>query len=140
MRRIFYVLLFLVIAILVSGCTQQPAPVVTPTPTPEPEVTATPVSTEPTPVPQKQIDVSAFQTGSDVVVRYTGGADAADLVALEISVQSYDNLKSQNERENNPVIGQRYVFPNMGTVGQNMVTVTGVFSDGTKQTLVQTKV
>jgi hypothetical protein len=138
MGQIHFVFLFLVIAIVVSGCSQQSPPVVTPTPS----LTTLPVATDTTPVPaaKKQIDVSALQSGSDIIVRYNGGVDSADLAALEISIQSYNNLQSQNERENNPVTGQRYVFPNMGTASQNTVTVTGIFRDGTKQTLLQTKV
>lgn len=142
MRLILCACLLITAAVLISGCSQQSPPAVTPVPTLSPERTAVvPVSaaTITGPVAPKQIDISAFQSGSDVIVKYTGGADAADLTALVISVQSF-TMQNRNEREENPVIGQQYVFPQMGTASPDVVTVTGIFRDGTEQELLQTEV
>ena len=139
MRRILFACLLLVVAVLVSGCSQQPAPVVTPVPTTLPPIaTPVPVSTITTTY-QKHIDIAASQDGSDIIVRYDGGADASRLTALEIAVVSY-NMQTRNEVEQNPVVGQKYVFPQMGSADPDLVTVTGVFSDGSRQKLVETKV
>jgi len=142
MRRILYVCFFLAVAVLVSGCSQQSTPAATPTPTPSPVLTTLiPASAATTqgPASQKHVDLSALQSGSDIIVRYTGGTDAADLTALVISVQSF-TLQTRNEREENPVIGQRYIFPQMGTPDPDLVTVTGIFRDGIEQVLLQAKV
>jgi hypothetical protein len=145
MGRILYALLFLVIvAVLVSGCSQTPAPAATPVPTPDLTLATVPVPEETVPITssppaKKQIDISASQSGSDIVIRYTGGVDAADLVSLDIKINN--NVQEVvTERENNPVPGQRYVFPHMGTPDPDLVTVNGIFKDGTSQMLLQTKV
>jgi hypothetical protein len=146
MRRILYVCILLVVAVLVSGCSQQSQPAVTPAPTPAqtpgpvlttlvPAFTATTLS----PASQKHVDISALQSGSDIIVRYAGGVDAMDLTSLVINIQSY-NGQALNEREENPVVGQQYVFPQMGTPDLDVVTVTGIFRDGSEQVLLQTKV
>ena len=77
--------------------------------------------------------------GGDIVVRYRGSAEAADLMALVIRVDSFSG-QSDTEREENPVIGQQYLFPAMGTPDPDVVTVTGIFRDGTQEQLLQTKV
>lgn len=139
---IFLIFLTLVLAILVAGCTQQapPATPATPAPTVPPVETipdTTPIQTAVVPV-AKRIDLAVVQDGSDILVKFRGGADAGDLAALKITIEDY-SMQPRTEREDNPVINQQYVFPQMGTANPDLVTVVGVFRDGTEQTLFQKK-
>ena len=128
----------LILLFVCIGCTQQSAP---PTSLPTPEITVvTPQASSAAATPvSRQIDITAEQSGSDIVVRYRGGADAGDLTALIITVQSFTQ-QTRTEREDKPNIGQQYIFPQMGTPDPDGVTVIGVFKDGSQQTLLQTKV
>jgi len=152
MKRFACVLALLLAAILAAGCSHAPPPAATPAPAIPPttspavppggQVTgaaAAPAVTATVTAPRRQIDVTAVQDGSDVVVRYRGGADAAGLLALVIKVDSF-NGQSVTEREDSPVTGQLYTFPAMGTPDPDIVTVTGIFRDGTEEQLLQTKV
>ena len=103
MRWLLPVLSMVIVAILLSGCTQPAAPAATPAPTPTPTALITTPETTPDPATsapavQKQIDISATQVGSDVVVRYRGGADAADVSALDITIVN-SNGQATNELE-----------------------------------------
>ncbi len=135
-RLILAALIFLVL--IVCGCSQPVTPVATPTPmlTPSPVVTTqltlTP-SVSPTPY-QMQINVTAWQKGTDVNVQYNGGADAAYLTALKIQI---DNFNGQNVMRtiDYPVVGNTYTFTYMGTANADRVNVVGVFKGGTEQTV-----
>ena len=138
MRYALAACIALCIVLTCSGCAQQHAPPVS-VPTPSltiitPEV----ASLAQTPV-QRQIDLVAGQSGSDIVVKYRGGADAPDLVALVITIQS-STLQTKTEEEDKPNVGQQYIFPQMGTPEQDSVNVVGIFKDGSQQTLLQTAV
>ena len=140
MRRNLCIFLFLTLAlvILVAGCSQQAPPPATPVPTqPTAEVTTEPATVATTPV-EKQISLSVTADGSDIIVKYLGGSDSADLAALKISIENY-SLLSRSEREDNPVLNQEYVFPQMATASPDLVTVIGIFKDGTEQTLFMKK-
>ena len=60
-------------------------------------------------------------------------------MALVIRVDSFSG-QSDTEREENPVVGQQCLFPAMDTPDPDVVTVTGIFRDGTQEQLLQTKV
>jgi len=137
MRRLIFLVL-IVLALVVSGCSQPVTPVATPTPmlTPLPVVT-----TQLTLLPlvsrtpyQMQINVTAWQKGTDVNVQYNGGADAAYLTALKIQI---DNFNGQNVKRtiDYPVVGNMYTFTYMGTADADRVNVVGVFQGGTEQTV-----
>jgi hypothetical protein len=91
------------------------------------------------PPAQRQIDVTVDQTGSDIIVKYKGGADAGSLTALSITIDSHGH-QSVTERENAPVIGQEFIFTYLGTPEPDGVTVTGIFNDGFEQTILKTQV
>jgi len=145
------VLLLLLPGILLAGCSQPAAPAATPAPTPSPSLSPAPsltmettASASPTPTGtvvarQKQIEVTAVQDGSDVVVRYRGGSSGKDLTALVIKIDSYDG-RSITEREENPVVGQEFAFPARGMAGSDTITVTGIFRDGSNQVLLKKNV
>ena len=142
MRRdlcIFLIFVILGVVVLVAGCNQQAPPAATPVPTLPPVETAeeTPAPTVSVPV-EKSIDFNVKEDGSDLIVRYLGGPDSADLIALKISIENY-SLLSRSEREDNPVINQEYVFPQMATANPDLVTIVGVFRDGTEQILFKKK-
>jgi hypothetical protein len=130
-----------IVAVFLAGCTQPSAPVATPSPTPT--TIATTVETLPpatqAPAVQKQIDISATQVGSDVVVRYRGGVNAGDVSALDITIVNSRGV-STNERETSPVTGQEFIFPKIGTAELDKVTVIGIFRDGSEQTILTTQV
>ena len=133
-RLILAALIFL--ALIVCGCSQPVTPVATPAPTLTPGVTTIPavlpkVSLTPY---QMQINVTAWQKGTDVNVQYNGGADAAYLTALKIQI---DNFNGQNVKRtiDYPVVGNTYTFTYMGTADADRVNVVGVFQGGTEQTV-----
>ena len=130
-----------IIAILLSGCTQPAAPAATPAPTPTTLVTTVETTLPPTSAAlvQKQIDISATQVGSDVVVRYRGGVNSSDISALDITIVNSRGV-STNERETSPVTGQEFIFPKIGTAELDKVTVIGIFRDGSEQTILTTQV
>jgi hypothetical protein len=142
MRYPLVICLLIAAAVLAAGCTLpglQP-PAATPAPEPAPAIT-TPVTLPPavttTVAPRKEIDINAKKDGSDLIVRYNGGKDAGQLVALDIRIDNYDG-KVTKERETNPTPGQKFVFPYLGTANPDVVNVIGIFSDGTEQTVLLT--
>ena len=133
-RLILAALIFL--TLIVCGCSQPVTPVATPAPTLTPGVTTIPVllpKVSLTPY-QMQINVTAWQKGTDVNVQYNGGADAAYLTALKIQI---DNFNGQNVKRmiDYPVVGNTYTFTYMGTADADRVNVVGVFQGGTEQTV-----
>jgi hypothetical protein len=140
MRRLILAV-FIFLLLFVCGCTQPVIPV----PTPVPTLTPLPVMTAPmvvTPVAsvtpyQMQINVTAWQKGTDVNVQYNGGADAAYLTALKIRI---DNFNGQNVQRtiDYPTIGSPYIFTYIGTADADRVNVVGVFKGGTEQTVLLT--
>jgi len=81
-----------------------------------------------------QINVTAWQKGTDVNVQYNGGADAAYLTALKIQI---DNFNGQTVKRtiNYPIVGNTYTFTYMGTADADRVNVVGVFQGGSEQTV-----
>ena len=133
-RLILAALIFL--ALIVCGCSQPATPVATPTPTLTPVVTtqlAVLPKVSPTPY-QMQISVTAWQKGTDVIVQYNGGADAAYLTALKIRIDNF-NGQSFTRTIDNPVVGDTYTFSYVGTANADRVNVVGVFQGGTVQTV-----
>jgi hypothetical protein len=96
-------------------------------------VTLPPAATT-APTAQKQINVTARETKTEVIVQYDGGADAADLLALNIRI---NNQNSQNVQRTitDPKIGAEYVFTYRGNADASVVNVVGQFRDGTEQTV-----
>jgi hypothetical protein len=140
MGRILYISFLLVIAVLLaSGCSQPSAPAATPVQTPVPVLTTPPLPPVQTSLPEKNVDVSAEQSGNDIIVKYTGGASAADLASINIRIVNANNAVVE-ETETSPVIGQRYTFPYIGTFDPDLVTVKGTFKDGTEKLLLQKNV
>ncbi len=139
MRSIVPVTIFFIITALLAGCTQ-PTPVITPAPTQTPDTTSGSDSLATiTPTAQRQIDVTATQSGSDIIVKYRGGPDAGELAALDIWIGGRGS-DFTTEREDNPVIGQEFIFPHKGTPEPDPVRVTGIFRDGNEQLLLTTSV
>jgi ABC-type Fe3+-hydroxamate transport system substrate-binding protein len=130
---------FLVLAILVAGCTQNSAAPVTPTITQSVDL-ITPTAT-PTAViadGMMQINVTVKQSGHDVIITYNGGASAADLVALKIAIFN-QNGQVVRRTMTNPTPGDVYTFPYQGTPDPETVDVIGVFTGGVEQTVLQTQ-
>ena len=98
-----------------------------------PAVTLPPAATT-APSAQKQINVTATKTPTEVIVQYNGGPDAADLLALNIRI---NNQNSQNVQRTitYPQIGAQYIFTYRGNADASVVNVVGQFRDGTEQTV-----
>jgi len=129
--------LILLITIIISGCTQTTTPPVVTTTLPTPVLTTLvtlPPVTPVIPVAQMQINVTAWQSKSDVIVQYNGGSNAADLTGFKIQI---DNHNGQNVKQtiNAPAIGSIYTFPYIGTPDADTVNVVGVFNGGSEQTV-----
>lgn len=134
--RWILVCMLLVPALLVAGCTQsftsakpaitQSVEVITP---------ATPFPTTPGVVAgQMQINMTAEQSGNDVIVQYNGGPDAASLVSLNITIYN-DNGQVVTRTMDNPQPGDVYTFPYIGIPDPNNVDVVGTFTGGVQQTV-----
>ena len=140
MRYIVPAICFLLIASSFAGCTQPSTPAGTPALTPVPATTSVAASqATATPAAPRQIDVTATQSGSDIIVKYRGGAGAGDLAALSIWIGTRGSYTT-TEREDNPVIGQEFIFAHKGTADPDPVKVTGIFRDGSEQLLLTTSV
>jgi hypothetical protein len=140
MKRLILAICILLL-LLVTGCTQPVTPAPTPVPTFTPQIVTTPVltpSVSTTPY-KMQVNVTAWQKGSDVYVQYNGGADAAYLLALRIRIDNYSGQATERTI-NYPVIGNPYIFTYMGTPDADRVNVVGVFQGGTEQTVLLTTI
>jgi hypothetical protein len=136
MRRFLWPHLLLLFAVLLAGCLQTaapPAPAAPPADAPPAIVTLPPAATTAAPV-HKQLNITAEERKTEVIVRYNGGPDAADLVSLNIRI---NNQNSQNVQRTitDPVIGAEYIFTYRGVADASVVNVVGTFRDGTEQTV-----
>jgi hypothetical protein len=136
MRRIFWCSCVILLIAITCGCLQPspaPAPAAPSTPASVSVVTLPPAATT-VPSAQKQINVTATKTQTEVIVQYNGGPDAADLLALNIRI---NNQNSQNVQRTitNPDIGAQYVFTYRGNADATVVNIVGQFRDGTEQTV-----
>ncbi len=130
----------LVLVVLMAGCTQHSSSPATPTITQSVDVIAPTVS--PTAIitdRMMQINVTATQSGHDVIVTYNGGASAANLTALKISIYN-QNGQVVRRTMDNPTPGDVYTFPYMGTPDPDNVDVIGVFTGDIEQTVLLTTV
>lgn len=130
----------LVLVILITGCTQPSSSPVTPVVTQSVEV-VTPTATQTTVVADgmMQINVTATQSDHDVIVTYNGGASAANLTALKITIYN-QNGQVVRRTMDNPTPGDVYTFPYMGTPDPDNVDVIGVFTGDIEQTVLLTNV
>jgi hypothetical protein len=140
MRRIFFLGL-VVLLIFISGCTQAPTSPATPSGSVVVLTTPTtlPVTSSPVVAGQMQINVTAYQRGDDVIVTYNGGASAANLTALRITIYN-NNGQIVRRTMDTPVSGAVYSFPYMGTPDPDNVDVIGVFTGDVEQTVLLTNV
>jgi PBP1b-binding outer membrane lipoprotein LpoB len=139
MRWILVTGLLVLFSLLITGCTQQTSPV-TPAITQSVEV-VTPTATQTTVVADgmMQINVTATQSGHDVIVTYNGGASAVNLTALKITIYN-QNGQVVRRTMDNPTPGDVYTFPYMGTPDPDNVDVIGVFTGDIEQTVLLTNV
>jgi hypothetical protein len=134
MRYLGLFLIFLVLLVMVGGCTQSPTtPKTAPTTTIPTLSSMSMVATGP-----KQINVSAWKTEHDVRIQYNGGKDAADLISLKVQIDNQRELIIKRTFAY-PQIGTIYPFLYSGTPDATSVNVIGVFSDGTQQTVLLMK-
>jgi hypothetical protein len=101
--------------------------------------TTVPVITSAVVAGQMQINVTAYQSGNDVIVTYNGGASAANLTALKITIYN-NNGQVVRRTMDAPVPGAVYTFPYMGTPDPDNVDVIGVFTGDVEQTVLLTNV
>ncbi|HNX17803.1 MAG TPA: hypothetical protein PKM50_05700 [Methanoregula sp.] len=146
MRGIF-LLALIIPALLIAGCTQSNSSPVTPAITQSVDVITVPTTPSAyvlTTVPviadgQMQINVTTWQRNHDVLVQYNGGADAAELTALDITINNYNGQKVSRVMES-PQPGDVYTFTYMGTPDPDNIDVIGVFTGGVEQTVLLTNV
>ncbi|PKL63889.1 MAG: hypothetical protein CVV32_11815 [Methanomicrobiales archaeon HGW-Methanomicrobiales-3] len=130
MRLLAGCLAAIFLLILICGCLQpSPQSVTVATPVPD----ATPVPTRDPAVP-RQVDFAVTEAGPYLNITITGGADAADMVAMNIRIT---NQNSQNVQRTitSPVIGSPYIFTYRGVADASVVNIVGTFSDGFQQTV-----
>jgi hypothetical protein len=130
----------LVLAVLLAGCTQHASSPATPTITQSVTV-ITPTAAPSTVIADgaMQINVTAKQSGHNVIVTYTGGASAASLTALKITIYDQNGQVVTRTMEN-PQPGDVYTFPYEGVPDPANVDVVGIFTGGVQQTVLLTNV
>ncbi len=130
MRRLAWCLFVIVGLIVVCGCLQ-PAPQPAPPATPVPDTMPAPTHNPDVP---RQVNFTVTQAGPYLNVTIAGGADAADMVAMDIRVT---NRNTQNVQRiiNYPAIGMPYIFTYRGVADASIVNIVGTFSDGFQQTV-----
>jgi len=141
MRWIF-LLGLVALLILITGCTQTSSSPATPVPTGVVALTtptALPATSSPIIAGQMQINVTASQSGNDVVVGYNGGASAAYLTALNITIYNNNGQVVRRTMES-PKPGDVYTFPYLGTPDPDNVDVIGVFTGDVEQTVLMINV
>jgi hypothetical protein len=131
MRWFTFLFILLITALMVScGCTQSaPAPL-TPAPTAAAPVPAATMAE----AGPKQINFTVWKAEHDVVMRYDGGRDAANLSMLRVQIDNRDG-RIVKRTIYSPVIGKECFFPYVGVVNPNSINIIGVFNDGTEQTV-----
>lgn len=133
MRRVFCLSLFIVLVLVAfSGCTQpeQVTPaVVTPEQNP---VTPLPVTT--TADTTKHLTFQVSKTEKVVNVTYTGGPDAADLLALDVLITNQDGSQIKQTFVE-PAVDTPLLFTYMGLANPTVVNIVGTFKGGYQQTV-----
>jgi hypothetical protein len=86
-----------------------------------------------------QINVTTWQSGNDVNIQYNGGASAAYLTSLTITINN-QNGQVVTRTMDSPTPGDVYTFPYIGTPDADNVDVIGVFTGGVQQTVLLTNV
>ncbi len=81
----------------------------------------------PTPAPKpKWVAVTAIQQGNNIIFTYGGGLDNSNVSGLQYGIGTADH------QWNSPKVGETVTLSG-GTSGQDHVIVIGIFTDGTKQ-------
>ena len=133
MRRVFCLCLFIVLLLVVtSGCLQPSAPTSTVTVAEQTPVTPLPVVA--TTVSPKNLTFDVSKTEKTVNITYTGGPDAADLLALDIQINNQDSSKIK-QTFIEPAVGTPFVFTYMGLANPVTVNIIGTFKGGYQQTV-----
>jgi hypothetical protein len=136
MRLILPAGCFLVLMVIICGCSQSPtvAPVT-------PTLAAVSVDILPdttlTEHPRMAVNVTAEKTQSSVIIQIDGGSDAASLISLNVGITNYDGTIVQRTIPSLE-IGKPYEFPYRGYSNAAKINIVGTFSDGYQQTLLMT--
>jgi hypothetical protein len=133
MRRVFFLCLFIVMLLVIaSGCTQ-PAPAIPAATTPE-QIPVTPLPVTTTPDTTKQLTFEVSKTEKTVNVTYTGGPDAADLLALDVLITNQDGSQIKQTFVE-PAVNTPLLFTYMGLADPTVVNIVGTFGGGYQQTV-----
>lgn len=133
MRRVFWLsLLVILLLVFSSGCTQ-PAQETTPVPTAVQPV-VTPILGVTTTVAEKSLTFDVAKTQKTVNITYTGGPDAAGLVALKVRIDNQD-LDDFERTVLTPVPGESIVFTYQGLATPITANIIGTWDNGYQQTV-----
>jgi hypothetical protein len=124
-------LLLILVVVLFSGCLQSPAPAPAPAPAAPAPSTVAPAAAEPEP---RQINVTAWETETNVILRYDGGKDADKLYMFRVQIDNRDG-KIVKTPIYKPEVGRQYDFAYIGIPNPNTMNVVAVFNDGSEQTV-----
>ena len=131
MRRVLCLILVLVL-VATSGCTQ---PATTPSTVSTVEQSpVTPIPVAATTVTVKNLTFDVSKTEKTVNVTYTGGPDAADVLALDIQIDNQDGTRIKQIFPE-PAVGTPFIFTYMGLANPVTVNIIGTFRGGYQQTV-----
>ena len=124
-------LIILLLAVISSGCTQPSKTSTVETAIQTPVTTLPVVATTDMP---KNLTFIVSKTEKTVNVTYTGGPDAADVMALKIRIDNQDSSDIE-QTFLEPVAGTPYIFTYLGLANPVTVNIIGTFRGGYQQTV-----
>jgi len=133
MRRLSCLCLFIILflAVMSSGCVQPSKTSAVETAIQTPVTTPPVVATTDMP---KSLTFVVSKTEKTVNVTYTGGPDAADLLALKIRIDNQDTSVIERTVPE-PAPGNPILFYYMGLADPVVVNIIGTFKGGYQQTV-----
>jgi hypothetical protein len=138
MRWILFMGIVLALLVFSGGCIRQagqPSAPVTPAGTGGSSVIIIPDTTVTVTPPQpRDINITAIETKTEVIIQYNGGNGASELTALNIRITNQDGQNIQRTIQS-PVIGNAYVFTYHGNANAVVVNIVGTWKDGSQETV-----
>jgi len=86
----------------------------------------------------KNVAATARAVGNNIIVLWNGGPDNTMVAGYNITCTAANGTVMPTVQISGNVVGNATTLTNYHAVGQNHVTVTGTFTDGTQQVILDT--
>ena len=81
------------------------------------------------------VAATAKQAGTDIIVTFQGGADAAQVTALNTTIFSSTGNPTAHINMADPDVGYTFTVANNATAAQERILITATFDDGATQVI-----